>query len=243
MDRIKKYLILITLLCFGLTGFSQYEPRSRGERVEHRYYTLDFDATHRQASWVYYVLDLKDKRLTAERGNNFRTDPAVRSCSATPADYKGCGYDRGHLCPAADMAFSDEAMSETFYMSNMSPQLPAFNRGIWKKIEEKVRSWGKQEKIIVITGPVFRDNKGSVGHRVTVPGYYYKIVYSPAKSQMIAFLLPNEKKIDSAPEHFVVTVDSVEVFSGIDFFPQLADTLQNRLESHSDYRQWGGLKK
>ena len=76
-----------------------------------------------------------------KRKNDFRIDPVVKTVSATPADYRNSGYDRGHLCPAGDMAFSEIAMSESFYMSNISPQVPSFNRGIWKTLEQKVRDW------------------------------------------------------------------------------------------------------
>lgn len=231
-----RFLILTALLFFGLTGFSQYAPYSNGI-IKHRYYSLDYNIAHKQANWVYYLLDLRDKVSGVERTNRFRTDPEIYSGSATSSDYTGSGYDRGHLCPAADMAFSPVAMDETFYMSNISPQVPAFNRGIWKRLEEKVRQWAKQEKIYVVTGPVFKENKGSIGRKITVPGYYYKIVYSPGKQQMIAFLLPNGKA-ETDLYSFVVPVDSIETVTGIDFFPQLPDTLQMRLEAHSDCKRW-----
>lgn len=231
-----KFITLTALLFFGLTGFPQYAPYSNGI-IKHRYYSLNYNIAHRQANWVYYPLDLKDKVLSVERSNRFRPDPEIYSGSASSSDYTKSGYDRGHLCPAADMAFSTVAMAETFYMSNISPQNPAFNRGIWKRLEEKVRQWAKREKIYVVTGPVFKDNKGSVNQKITVPGYYYKVVYSPGKQQMIAFLLPNSKA-ETDLYSFVVSVDSVETVTGIDFFPQLPDSLQMRLESHSDYKRW-----
>ena len=96
----------------------------------------------------------------------------VASGSAKPSDYVKSGYDRGHLCPAGDMTQSVEAMSETFYMSNMSPQVPGFNRGIWKSLEEQVRKWGKEEQIHVVTGPVFENEKENRGES----GYYTRIL-------------------------------------------------------------------
>ena len=140
--------------------------------------------------------DLGSANLTgkASRKNDFRVDPKISRWSATPDDYKRSGYDRGHLCPAADMSFNAKAMSETFYMSNMSPQVPMFNRGIWKELEEHVRNRARKEKLYVVTGPIFKSNKGSIGKgKVTVPGYYYKLFYSPSKQQMIAYVLPNEE--------------------------------------------------
>lgn len=216
----------------------EYIPECEGEIVRHTHYVLSFNNEHKQANWVYYGLELEGKECIAERSNDFRVDKSVSTGSAVPSDYAKSGYDRGHLCPAADMAISAWAMSETFYMSNMSPQAPSFNRGIWKSLEEQVRSWGKKEKIFIVVGPVFKDGKGAIGrNRVTVPGYYYKVVYSPDRKQMIAFVLPNEKGKKTLKE-FIVSVDSVESLTDIDFFPQLPDFLQSNLECRSDSSAW-----
>ena len=106
---------------------------STDEIIHHTAYTLKYDEKYEQADWVAYKLT-KDMlaHQKAKRTENFRPDPMVPTGSATPEDYKGSGYDRGHLCPAGDMIFDGTAMSETFYMSNMSPQRAGFNRGIWK---------------------------------------------------------------------------------------------------------------
>ena len=181
---------------------------------------------------------LADKKgLSVERGD-FREDKKVPSGSAKPSDYTKSGYDRGHLCPAADMTHSAEAMEETFLMSNISPQLPVFNRGIWKSLEKQVRDWGEKERIYIVTGPVFKDNKGKIGRTgVTVPGFFYKVVYAPGARQMIAFVLPNTQEKRQLRD-YAVTVDSVERLTNIDFFPQLSDTLENRLEAAVNYDSW-----
>lgn len=217
---------------------TEYLPESQGELVRHVFFTLSFNKQHKQANWVYYSLGSESRTANVKRTNNFREDPKVGSGSAKSSDYTKSGYDRGHLCPAGDMTQSVEAMSETFYMSNISPQFPSFNRGIWKLLEEQVRKWGKREQIYVVTGPVFEDDKGEIGvNRVTIPGYFYKVVYSPSRRQMKGFLLPNEKGNRELSD-YVVSVDSVESVTGIDFFPQLADTLENRLEACPERQKW-----
>ena len=114
------------------------------------------------------------------------------------------------------MAHSAEAMEETFLMSNISPQLPVFNRGIWKSLEKLVRDWGEKERIYIVTGPVFKDNKGKIGRTgVTVPGFFYKVVYAPGARQMIAFVLPNTQEKRQLRD-YAVTVDSVERLTNID---------------------------
>ncbi len=107
--------------------------------VDHKYYSLCYSEEHEQAAWVSYNLTINEVYGDITRTNNFREDPYIREGSATLDDYRGSGFDRGHLAPAADMAFSTIAMSESFYLSNMSPQAPSFNRGIWKKLESYVR--------------------------------------------------------------------------------------------------------
>ena len=206
-------------------------PISEGEIIQHQYYALAYSETNEQAAWVAY--HMHDSMLfgDVDRTDDFREDPFVSSRSAQLSDYKGSGYDRGHLCPAGDMTFSEIAMSESFFMSNMSPQTASFNRGIWKRLESQVRDYVALEKeLYVVTGPVFRNNIGSIGeNKVTVPGHYYKVLYAPKSKKMTAYLLTHKGSSDEL-ESFVVSVDFVEAETNIDFFAGLEDDLENRLE-------------
>jgi endonuclease G, mitochondrial len=212
------------------------------EIIVHKAFTLSYNEKFEQANWVAYLLtaEMCDNN-GEERTNNFRIDPDVKSGSATPDDYKKSGYDRGHLCPAGDMGWNEQTMSESFFMSNMSPQLPAFNRGIWKKLETNVRDWAKKEKeIYIVTAAVLRDSLPTIGiNKVAVPEFYYKVildVHAP-DYKAIAFLLPNKGSTDPVFD-YVVSIDSVEHLTGIDFFPALTDSLENVLESRSDPALW-----
>ncbi len=132
-----------------------------------------------------------------ERGDDFRSDPLIPSESASLNDYRGSGYDRGHLIPAADLSWSEEAMSGSFYLSNMSPQEGQFNRGIWSKLEATVRNFADTEgSIYVVTGPVLSDGPyDTIGeNEVSIPNQYYKVIldYREPDLKSIAFLLPNE---------------------------------------------------
>ena len=129
--------------------------RSGDQIIRHFAYTLCYDEPHEQARWVAYELTLAETNGPEERASGFFEDPAVTTGSATDTDYAGSGYDRGHLAPAGDMTWSDRAMHESFYYSNMSPQVPSFNRGIWKKLETLVRAWAQvYDGILIATGPV-----------------------------------------------------------------------------------------
>jgi endonuclease G len=229
------------LLAIATSSVAQnLQPVSGGEVVEHQYYSLSYSEEHEQASWVFYKLTPQMVNGPVKRSDNFRPDPKVRTSSASLADYKSSGYDRGHLCPAGSMDANATAMSESFYMSNMSPQEPSFNRGIWKQLEEQVRDWTNIEgELYVVSGPVFKDNKGSIGgNKVTVPGYYYKVIYDPTDTKkMIAFLFPNQKA-DQDLNAYITSVDEVEKQTGIDFFSALSDEQEEKLEATVNVSSW-----
>ncbi|MFI3264843.1 MAG: DNA/RNA non-specific endonuclease [Rikenellaceae bacterium] len=233
------YLIIFSclILCNTLSA-QNYLPRSSGELVEHTYFTLSYIEEHEQAEWVYYTLSPATLTGQASRSDNFRSDGKVSTKSATTDDYKSSGYDRGHLCPAASMSRNDTAMSESFLMSNMSPQIPAFNRGAWKSLEERVRELALRDSVLhVVTGSILSESLGSIGeNRVTVPKYYYKVLYSPKKGAMIAFIMEN-CKLDDSLDSYATSVDRLEQLSGIDFFAQLNDELQTE-ESKVDLSLW-----
>jgi endonuclease G len=238
--------LYITLILFIASNYIysksiEYLPVPAADLVRHTYYTLSYNEKFEQANWVYYCLtDSMVLNAGEERSNQFKSDPLVPTGSAKSSDYTKSGYDRGHLCPAGDMGFNQKAMFESFMMSNISPQKPDFNRGIWKELESSVRSWAKKEhQIIVVTGPVFKDDKGTIGKdKVLVPGYYFKLILdTTGEPKMIAFLLPNEKS-DRPVKDFAVPADEVEKLTGYDFFSQLPDSEETKLEARVELSGW-----
>jgi len=205
-------------------------------------YALGYIEYHEQPAWVIYKLTREEATTkAAKRTNRFVEDSKIPTGSATAADYRKSGYDRGHLAPAADMAFSAQTMAESFFYSNMSPQKPAFNRGIWKDLEEQVRLFAIAEgEIYVVTGPILPKEKTiTIGpNQVTVPTHYYKVIYDLTPPQkMIAFILPNAGS--SQPLYtFAVTVDSVEEATGLDFFSVIPKEKQEKLESTITIKAW-----
>ena len=210
--------------------------------IDREGYALGYVEYHEQPSWVIYHMT-KEEATTkaASREDNFREDPQIPTGSATLADYRRSGYDRGHLAPAADMSFSVKTMDESFYLSNMSPQLGEFNRGIWKDLEAQVRSFAISEgDIYVVTGPILpRIKKKTIGpSEVTVPDSYYKVVWDRTPPEkMIGFILPNEGSTKSL-QSFAVTVDEVEQKTGLDFFSVLPEEQQAALESTITINAW-----
>ncbi|MEQ8713633.1 MAG: DNA/RNA non-specific endonuclease [Cyclobacteriaceae bacterium] len=210
--------------------------------VEHLAYTLSYDEKREQPEWVAYKLtaaQLSGERVS--RTDNFKEDPLVTTGSASLSDYKSTGYDRGHLAPAADFAWSLESMKESFYMSNMSPQTPGFNRGIWKVLEEQVRDWAMEHKeLYIVVGPIYRGKVATVGkNKVAIPTAYYKAILdiSPPGIKAIGFIMPNAKSNEDL-ETFVVSLDEIEKQANLDLFPILPDDLEKQLEAKSEFNKW-----
>jgi len=190
-------------------------------------FDLGYNEQFEQAAWVAYVLTREEiESGTIERTDNFRSDTSLASGSASLSDYRGSGFDRGHLAPAGDMKWDQLAMSQSFLMSNMSPQVPAFNRGIWRKLETEVRNWAiEKDSLYVITGPLFSLSDSLIGdNEVGVPAFYFKVLVdlSPPDHDMIAFLLPNSGSSEELM-HFAIPVDSLERLSAYDFFGKAPD--------------------
>ena len=202
--------------------------------IKHTGYTLLYNEAHEQASWVAYELTKEETHKLFDRTDKFIVDPLISTGSANDGDYKGSGFDRGHLAPAGDQGYSEKTMSESFYYSNMSPQEPSFNRGIWKKLEELVRTWAvENEKLYIVTAPVLTQGLPTIGaNKVTVPKYYYKVIldYTEPDIKGIGFIMPN--KGSSEPlQSYAVSIDSVESLTGIDFFPLLPDNQEKSIEN------------
>ncbi len=218
-----------------------YHPTQLPGEQKLRYtgFALSYNERHRQASWVAYRLSAERASGDEPRYNNFREESRVRS--ATPADYRGSGFDRGHLAPAGDMKWSQRAMEESFLMTNISPQASAFNRGIWRELEEQVRRWAIQHgEVYVVTGPVLAGKLPTIGdNQVSVPTYYYKIVLDGVEPDIraIGFLMENKGSSEPLP-NFVVTISQLETLTGLDFFPNLPPATQRALESSKDLRGW-----
>ncbi len=222
-----------------------YLPSSNtGEIVHHRYYSLSYNEKYEEAEWVAYVLTKESLKIpNVKRTNWFEDDPLVKTGSATYYDYKGSGFTRGHLAPAGDMAFNDEAMKESFIMSNITPQKRAFNNGIWKELEENIRNWAwKNNRLYIVTGPVLNKSiKRYIGkNKVGVPKYFYKVILDidAPKRKGIGFIIPNERSIEPLVE-YEVSIDSVEKMTNIDFFNELlTDDEEEKLESEFDPKKW-----
>ena len=225
-----------------IQGLELPAPIEGNQIIKHTGYTLSYNEEYELPAYVAYELTKDEVLGGEERSDSFKADDSVRTGSAELDDYRGSGYDRGHMAPAADFKWSEEAMSDTFYLSNMCPQDPSFNRGIWAELEAVVRTMAyDNEKIYVVTGPVLTDGPyETIGeNEVAVPKRFYKTIldYTDPEIKAIGFVLPNENS-DKSLQSFAMTVDEVEKITGIDFYPALPDDQEEEIEGRMRTSDW-----
>lgn len=222
-------------------------PRLKAKRqeqvIKHEGYTVSYNSEYRIANWVAYELTATEaKSRKTERSNKFVPDPLVKGATATNEDYSRTGYDRGHLAPAGDMKWSAKAMRESFYLSNICPQKPKLNRGIWKDLEEQCRLWAMDNgSLLIVTGPVMTDDMKRLGkNRVAIPKSFYKVLcyHTGSGYKGIAFLFENRDYKENSLKSMAIPVDSVEKVTGIDFFPSIPDGEEKEMERAVDWDSW-----
>ncbi len=222
-----------------------YPSGGSGELIEHSGFALSYDEAWEQAEWTAHLLRRENlQKEWSERSNDFRPDPKVRTQSATDDDYRGSGYDRGHLVPNGDLAWDAAFSSETFYMSNISPQARQFNQGIWRELEETTRDWAKKfNRLYVISGPVMTENpKGTIGrqNRVAIPAAYFKVLLDLDEPELkgIAFVIPNQVSFEPLYQ-YAMSIDEAEAITGLDFFPNLMPAqLEKTIEASGNIDLW-----
>lgn len=224
---------------------------SESEIIHHSYYSLGYNEKLEVPNWVAYKLTEESLRIkNVPRADRFKTDPEVDHRSAKHSDYSHSGYTRGHMAPAGDMAFSKDAMQESFYMSNMTPQIRTLNNGIWRELEENVRDWAyDNDEIYVVSGPLFYGKPSKyIGKstKVAVPDAFFKAILDieGSKQKSIGFIIPHEKS-DKHLREYAVTIDDIEKETDMDLFPDLIldDDKEENLESQMNVNQWQIDKK
>jgi endonuclease G len=214
-------------------GNNQYLCRT-GYAVEYNYSTKVAD---------YVVETIKATSIATKsvsRKDDFREDTQIpEQYRVTLADYIGSGLDRGHMAPAADFVYDANVMSESFLLSNMMPQAPGNNRGIWKYLEEYTRTWAsKYGQVYVISGTIFDDKSKTMKHDIKIPTYVYKIVFVPSTNKAIAFKFPNEKLDPKTIENYVVSISEIEQTTKINFFPSIPANLKAIETTRGNFKEW-----
>jgi endonuclease G, mitochondrial len=216
-------------------------PESKGEIVNHKFYSLSYIERWEQPEWVAYKLTKKQLQLpNVKRTDWFNEDPHVSTGSAKHFQYKGTGFTRGHLAPAGDMSFDQTAMEESFFMSNMSPQPRSFNNGIWRELEEQTRDWVYQNsELYIVSGPVVTKNEFFKKHKIAIPDSFYKVLLDLDGNEKkgIAFLIPNQ--LSNEPlEKYALSIQELEKKTGINFFKGFDKKKVGEFENSYSLEQW-----
>ena len=210
----------------------------QGQVIQRTGYTLAYDKKTKTPQWVAWELTKEETKGNHERTDKFLPDPNVEGAKVVTTDYTGSGYDRGHMAPAGDMKWSKKAMEESFYMSNICPQIHHLNTGDWNELEANTRKWARRYGSVYVTcGPIYNGRRRTqyIGkNRVKVPDAFFKVILiqSPKKTCALGFFFENEAGQRPLNE-YLVSIDYLEQTTGIDFFPALPDELENVLEAET----------
>lgn len=213
--------------------------------ITHSGFTLCYREKFEIPEWVAYTLTKEKLEKNVKRKDNFRIDDFVFTDSSQNLDYKKSGFDKGHLAPSGDLTYSFDSMNDSFYLSNMTPQVPGFNRGIWKTLETQVREFAQHFDIIyIVTGPILEKSKyKTIGqNQVAIPEYFYKAILAKKDDNYFAigFIMPNKKCvinidgtfIEDSIWNYATTIDKIEERTKIDFFYALDDNIENEIEKY-----------
>lgn len=221
----------------------QTSPKGTPEQILKRTgYVASYNKTTMLPNWVAWHLTAERTEGSAKRsGVDFAEDTEVPEPRATDWDYYNSGYDRGHMCPAADNKWSKKAMEKSFLFTNMCPQNGNLNRGDWNEMEMACRKWAKKYgDLYIVCGPIlYKGKHKTIGkNKVVVPEAFFKVVLRTGDDpQAIGFIYKNTSG-NRPKDSYVNTVDEVERITGIDFFPSLPDDVEKKVEAECDLGLW-----
>ena len=241
------FLCLLLSEVLNIAAQKPFEEPHVPKRIENKVY-------YREGYIVGYNKDLRVPnfvawRLTREHTNgpqkrlqNFMEDMDVPIPRATPQDYKGSGWSRGHLCPAGDNKWDFKAMYDTFLMTNVCPQHAALNTGMWNQIEMLCRQWAnKYGEVYIVCGPIFykKNEIRTIGpNKVAVPDAFFKVVLClDVRPKAIGFICKNAA-LDGKKHDYVNSVREVERITEFDFFPLIDKSVQDMVENMNDLKEW-----
>jgi endonuclease G len=214
-------------------------------RLEQYGYTVSYNTKLCIPNWVAWELNSEKLVERESRNNKFLPNPKLPKHQAVTTDeYKGSGWDRGHMCPAGDNKYHWRAMDESFYMTNICPQNNNLNRGDWKELEEDCRRWATKEPVYIACGPILynKPKYGFIGRKfmIRVPDAFFKVVLTglnSGKPRAIGFIYKNESG-NNKRDKYVNSVDDVERITSLDFFANLPDEIENKIEASYKLSEW-----
>ncbi len=248
----KRFLYLFAVLLCGSAcieippapaGLEMPALTSKDQLVTYQGYTSSYNSKTLIPNWVAYELTEDETYGDASRENIvFSMDRHFKGKQAMREDYAGSGWTKGHLAPAGDFFWNQKAMEESFYFMNICPQREELNSKDWQYLEKQVRRWAREfGRVWVITGPIVGENRyGTIGaNHVVVPDAFFKAVLAQdgLDYQGIGFVMQNDKKRYYL-EKCALSIDDLELLTGMDFFPALPDEIEDAAELSYNLAFW-----
>lgn len=235
------------MVYMGIPAAQRYDPMQWTRILRNSGYICGYSELRGNPLWVVYRLEALPKNAPRyKRPESFSAD--WRSLThIDSSDYTRSGYDRGHMAPnyAISRLYGKAAQQETFLMTNIVPQKANLNQKVWQRLEEwEINRFTKRfRELWVYTGPVFdsKVERLQSAWRVEIPDAFYKVyagIDAAGAPHLLAFLIPQTVRGNETPEQFLTTVDRIEALIGFDFFHELDDSLEKRLESEVRYAGW-----
>lgn len=206
-----------------------------GQLLQKTGFCISYNSQTKTPHWVAWELTKEETRGNVERNEKFLPDPEIKGVKVETYDYSRSGYDRGHMAPAGDMKWNEDAMQESFYMSNICPQDHNLNKGDWNDLENKTREWARRYgKAYIVCGPIYWEGETikRIGKRqVAVPHAFFKaiLVYKRGTPIAMGFYFKNQPGHQDL-ENYLISIDDLEQLTHLDFFSILPDDIENKIE-------------
>ena len=202
---------------------------------------MSYNTETRLPNWVAWHLTAEHANGEVPRDNAYYEDMDVPMPRAANEDYRGSGWTRGHLCPAGDNKWSEQAMRESNLLTNICPQHASLNSGLWNQIERDCRLWAERYgDLYIVCGPVLlnREHETIGRNKIVVPEAFFKVILCmQGTPKAIGFVVRNNEG-RKRRDQYVNSVDEVERITGYDFFPALPDSIEGRVEASSNLQDW-----
>lgn len=252
---LRRRAVLVLLLIFSMSAMAQDACRKHmplgplpGSDQTFCYdgYAVGYSHALKIPLWAAYrITNEGANTVNVDRSDDFRINPDIPAeFRSDRDDYRGSGYDRGHMAPSGSIDYSRAANSETYFYSNMVPQRPGFNRdgfgheGVWGFLENEIRDWVRDRGELYVVSGAIASGRDTIGDDVAVPEAFYKVVIDLRSAESIAFLLPHEDDLRSRAADLIVSIDRIEEVSGLDLFQRIVDEQERALEAFIAPAMW-----